>query len=250
MKILVFLVVLLLSALALKAAPVTNYFLVGEFLHFDDGRGTDPRDYPAPKLSFVVPIVDPEHLIAVRKEVALRPRLIPVADREQLVFSLNVVPTPDGLNRNYDLAGFPEWGWHVTGLHDYAYGGGIATQFFPSLRDLECTARGTCPGMWPGLFDSPWYSIARYTFVEELGPHPLFVRHQVEEDSVRRIRLDWNVPPGGTAWNYTVEQPAGTAGAEWTPVPGTGWPTTNTSFTLPVTHSSAMLRVVARDSAH
>lgn len=243
----VYVLIALHTAFALRGDSITNYFLVGDYLHFDSRRGYDPRDYPVPQLSIIVPIVDPDHLRAVRAEVALKPRLIPVANRDQLVFTLDIIPTPDGLNRNYDLPGFPEWAWHVAGLHAYWYSG-VLTGIYPSVWDLECSARGTCPGRWPGIFEEPFFSRAELTFVEELGPHPLFVRYRFEEDTVRRIRLDWNVPPGGTSWSYTVEQQAGAAGAGWIPIPGITWPTTNSFFTFFLTNSNPILRVVARDA--
>ncbi len=247
MKSFVFPLIILNGALVLNADPITNYFLAGEFLHYDSGKGFDPNAYPAPKVSFIVPVVDPDHLRAVREEAALTRNVVPVYNREQLVFTIDVEPTPDGLNRNYYLPGFPEWGWHATRLNGYAYGGGMVGGFYPYVSDLECTARGTCPGGWPGLFDSPWYSLGYYTFVKELGPHPLFVRFRFEEDTIRRIRLDWNVPPGGSNWSYTVEQQVGVTDAGWIPIPGITWPTTNTFFSVPLTNSNPILRVVARD---
>ena len=238
--------VLMHSALALRADPITNYFLAGEFLLFDSGVGPDPTHYPTPKLSFVVPVVDPDHLDAARKDVALRTREIPVRGQNKIYFYLKVVPTADGLNRNYDVPGFPEWGWHATQMTQYGYGG-VRLDPEPRVEDLECNARGTCPGVWPGVFDVEFYSAFRYAFIQELGPHPLFVRYRFEEDAIRRIRLDWNVPPGGAVWAYTVEMQAGATGADWIPIPGVTWPTTNTYFTLPLTNSAPMLRVVARD---
>lgn len=68
------------------------------------------------------------------------------------------------------------------------------------------------------------------------------------EDTVRRIHLDWDVPPGGTSGSYTVEQQAGVTNAGWIPIPGITQPTTNTFFAVPLTCSNPILRVVARDA--
>ena len=126
--------VLMHSALVLRADPITNYFLAGEFLY--SFGYLYHRDDPYPRLSFIVPVVDPDHIDAARKDVAFRPRLIPVANRDKLFFYLKVVPTADGLNRNYDVAGFPEWGWHATQMTSYGYGLTL-TDREPQVEDLE-----------------------------------------------------------------------------------------------------------------
>jgi hypothetical protein len=171
------------------------------------------------KEAFVLPIHEGGEVLEARRIIKEGPR------RDQVGVFVRIEGGADGVNRNYAAPGAPLWNWHVTVFHGFASGVVMAGNagFYgrdPSWleENLSLVLEGDQyygPGGWVAL---------KYMVVAELNPE---LSLQLAVDGAD-VLLQWEHQ--GPYYVFTVEFRDSLTLGEWRPVPGTVWPSQETSW--------------------
>lgn len=191
-----------------------------------------PRPFRFRNESYVLPLSREEDIQHARYLIRQGPLARYHSDRPAAVAT--IAPGSNGINRNYLVAGFPEWSWHVTEFGGFGDAVGATIDGNPQNveDDVEKWMANTS-----GLI-----GFTTYTVIKELGSLPLWVN---QTNIAGSLEISWSGL--GTNYVYTLESKSLSNG-NWSPVEGGVWPTRAHQWTIPKFDSVARIFRVRANS--